>query len=125
MKCPGPRCPGWTSTGGNCYTQPSGMISELSGHEECCVCVIELTGSSYDFRNKTVGVIGNGSSSIQIVPSLQPLEGIKMTVFMRSPTWISGAFGDAAMIALGLDPTDSTCEGLLLTFRPRLNTDAM
>lgn len=67
-------------------------------------------GSRYDFRNKRVGVIGNGSSSIQIVPSLQPLEGVKMTVFMRSPTWVSGAFGDAAMMALGLDPTDSSCE---------------
>jgi cation diffusion facilitator CzcD-associated flavoprotein CzcO len=60
--------------------------------------------SRYDFRNKRVGVIGNGSSSIQIVPSLQPVEGVNMTVFMRSPTWISSnAFGDAAMTALGLD----------------------
>lgn len=33
-----------------------------------------------------------------------------MTVFMRSPTWISGAFGDAAMIALGLDPNDIQCK---------------
>lgn len=67
-----------------------------------------LTRARYDFRNKRVGVIGNGSSSIQIVPSLQPVEGISMTVFMRSPTWISGAFGDAAMIALGLDPNVTT-----------------
>lgn len=57
-----------------------------------------------------MGVVGNGSSSIQIVPSLQPLEGIKMTVFMRSQTWISGAFGDAAMLALGLDPKEVNCE---------------
>lgn len=62
----------------------------------------------YDFRNKRVGVIGNGSSSIQIVPRLQPLEGIKLSVFMRSPTWISGAFGDAAMISLGLDPNNTS-----------------
>lgn len=65
-------------------------------------------GNRYDFRNKRVGIIGNGSSSIQIVPTLQPLEGINMTVFMRSPTWISGSFGDAAMLALGMDPTDVT-----------------
>lgn len=66
---------------------------------------IQLTGQRYDFRNKRVGVIGNGSSSIQIVPSLQPVEGVSMTVFMRSPTWISSnAFGDSAMAALGLDP---------------------
>lgn len=55
-------------------------------------------------------MVGNGSSSIQIVPNLQPLEGIKMTVFMRSQTWISGAFGDAAMLALGLDPKEVNCE---------------
>lgn len=65
---------------------------------------------SYDFRNKKVGVVGNGSSAIQIVPSLQPLEGIQMTVFMRSPTWISGQFGDAAMVTLGLDPADVNCK---------------
>jgi cation diffusion facilitator CzcD-associated flavoprotein CzcO len=27
---------------------------------------------SYDFRDKTVAVIGSGSSAIQIVPQLQP-----------------------------------------------------
>lgn len=67
----------------------------------------------YDFCNKRVGVIGNGSSAIQIVPSLQPLDGINMTVFMRSRTWISGAFGDAAMLALGLDPNDINCKSRL------------
>lgn len=46
------------------------------------------------------------------MPSLQPLEGIKLTVFMRSPTWISGAFGDAAMIALGLDTGDVRCKSM-------------
>lgn len=55
-------------------------------------------------------MVGNGSSSIQIVPNLQPLEGIKLTVFMRSPTWISGAFGDNAMMALGLETGDVRCK---------------
>ncbi|KAL1852735.1 hypothetical protein VTK73DRAFT_9174 [Phialemonium thermophilum] len=58
----------------------------------------------YDFRNKRVGVIGNGSSAIQIIPNLQKIEGVKLTCFMRSPTWISPAFGDASMIKMGLDP---------------------
>ena len=65
---------------------------------------------SYDFRNKKIGVIGNGSSAIQIVPILKKLEGVTMTCFMRSPTWISAAFGDAAMVALGLDPNDIVCK---------------
>lgn len=80
-------------------------------HGVCETCpVSELMVFRYDFRKKRVGVIGNGSSSIQFVPKLQPLEGVQMTVFMRSPTWISGTFGHAAMTALGLDPNDVECE---------------
>jgi len=50
--------------------------------------------SRYDFRNKRVGVIGGGSSSIQIVPNLQKIEGTQLTCFVRSRTWISNPFGD-------------------------------
>jgi hypothetical protein len=64
----------------------------------------------YDFRNKSVGVVGNGSSGIQIVPKLQSTEGLKLTCFMRSPTWISGSFGDTAMLQLGLDPSQTECK---------------
>ncbi|KAF1941982.1 FAD/NAD(P)-binding domain-containing protein [Clathrospora elynae] len=48
---------------------------------------------SYDFENKRVGVIGSGSSSIQIVPSLQRLPGTQVNTFVRSKTWISPPFG--------------------------------
>ncbi|KAH8893783.1 FAD/NAD(P)-binding domain-containing protein [Thozetella sp. PMI_491] len=58
----------------------------------------------YDFHGKKVGVIGNGSSAIQIIPSLQKLEGVSLSCFMRSPTWIANAFGDVAMAQLGFDP---------------------
>jgi cation diffusion facilitator CzcD-associated flavoprotein CzcO len=45
-----------------------------------------------DFEGKTVGVIGTGSTSVQIVPQLQ--KSVKhLEVFMRSPTWISPPFG--------------------------------
>jgi Predicted flavoprotein involved in K+ transport len=45
----------------------------------------------YDFHDKKVAVIGNGSSAIQIVPSIQPI--VKhLTTFIRSPTWISVNF---------------------------------
>ncbi|KAK0632553.1 hypothetical protein B0T14DRAFT_560233 [Immersiella caudata] len=63
--------------------------------------------TSYDFRNKKVAIIGNGSSAIQIIPSLQKVEGTSLTCFMRSPTWISGAFGDQGMVQLGLDPKNT------------------
>ncbi|CZT52817.1 related to monooxigenase [Rhynchosporium secalis] len=47
---------------------------------------------SFDPKDKTVAVIGNGASGIQIVPNLQPL--VKhMDHYARSPTWIAGSFG--------------------------------
>jgi cation diffusion facilitator CzcD-associated flavoprotein CzcO len=45
-----------------------------------------------DFDNKVVGVIGTGSTSVQIVPQLQKICK-EVQVFMRSPTWISPPFG--------------------------------
>ncbi|KAH6995475.1 hypothetical protein BKA56DRAFT_473041 [Ilyonectria sp. MPI-CAGE-AT-0026] len=63
---------------------------------------------SLDLRNKRVGVVGNGSSAIQIVPTIQKLDGIKVWNFARSPTWVSTAFGDAAMTKLGMDPKETT-----------------
>ncbi|CRK16657.1 hypothetical protein BN1708_002913 [Verticillium longisporum] len=59
---------------------------------------------SVDLRNKRVGVIGNGSSAIQIVPAIQKLDGIKVWNLARSPTWVSTSFGDLAMTKMGMDP---------------------
>lgn len=64
---------------------------------------------SYDPRNQKIGVIGNGSSGIQIVPSLQRLEGTQLWCFVRSPTWIAPGFGDSAMRKMGKDPKDTRC----------------
>jgi cation diffusion facilitator CzcD-associated flavoprotein CzcO len=52
----------------------------------------------YDFKNKRIGVIGGGSSSIQIVPSLQKVKGTQLTCFVRSRTWISNPFGDSKFL---------------------------
>ncbi|KAI0150263.1 flavin-binding monooxygenase [Xylariaceae sp. FL1272] len=57
----------------------------------------------YDYRNQRIGVIGNGSSGIQIVPSLQKLEGVQLSCFVRSKTWILNPFGEAIMKELGMD----------------------
>ncbi|PGH19126.1 hypothetical protein AJ80_04204 [Polytolypa hystricis UAMH7299] len=43
---------------------------------------------STDLRGKRVGLIGNGSSGIQILPTIQPLVS-KVTTFIRGPTWVS------------------------------------
>ncbi|KAH0845345.1 putative sterigmatocystin biosynthesis monooxygenase stcW [Fonsecaea pedrosoi] len=52
-----------------------------------------------DFKGKKVGVIGTGSTSVQIIPELQKVAG-HVDVFMRSPTWISPPFGASALSAL-------------------------
>lgn len=46
---------------------------------------------SYDFTGKTVCLVGNGSSGIQITPHIQKVAK-HLTVLIRSPTWISPTF---------------------------------
>ncbi|KAI1630504.1 cyclohexanone monooxygenase [Exophiala viscosa] len=46
---------------------------------------------SIDYKDKTVAVIGTGSSAIQIVPQVQK-SAKHITTFMRSVTWISPPF---------------------------------
>ncbi|KIW11199.1 hypothetical protein PV08_10499 [Exophiala spinifera] len=44
--------------------------------------------TSVSYKDKTVAVIGTGSSAIQIVPQIQP-KAKRLLTFMRSATWIS------------------------------------
>ncbi|KAF1845296.1 FAD/NAD(P)-binding domain-containing protein [Cucurbitaria berberidis CBS 394.84] len=44
-----------------------------------------------ELKGKRVGVIGSGSSAVQIVPSIQPLVG-HMKCFIRSSSWVTGGF---------------------------------
>lgn len=52
-----------------------------------------------DWQNKRVGVIGVGSSAIQIVPALQPRVA-KIVNFVRGKTWISTPFASAKLAEL-------------------------
>ncbi len=63
-----------------------------------------------NFENKSIGVIGGGSSAIQIVPRLQKINGTRLSCFVRSKTWISRQFGGAAIEELGLEGTNFTTE---------------
>ncbi|KAI0635260.1 hypothetical protein C8Q77DRAFT_1054047 [Trametes polyzona] len=59
------------------------------------------------WKDKKVGVIGVGSSAIQIVPALQPKVG-KLVNFSRGKTWISQSFGeDIILKLLGREPGDT------------------
>ncbi|GAB7364263.1 hypothetical protein MBLNU230_g4811t1 [Neophaeotheca triangularis] len=42
----------------------------------------------YDYSNKKIAVIGNGSSGIQIVPQMVKLPGTQVRNFVRGPAWV-------------------------------------
>lgn len=46
---------------------------------------------SIDLEDKVVGIIGNGSSAVQIIPAIFP-KVQKLKTFMRSSTWITAGF---------------------------------
>ncbi|TKA78566.1 hypothetical protein B0A49_01776 [Cryomyces minteri] len=48
---------------------------------------------NFDYANKKIGIIGNGSSGIQILPQMAKLEGTDVTSFQREPTWITPSLG--------------------------------
>jgi cation diffusion facilitator CzcD-associated flavoprotein CzcO len=56
----------------------------------------------YDFENKRIGIIGSGSSAIQIVPKLQEIAGTKLDCYIRSKTWIVPPLGQMTMDDLGI-----------------------
>jgi cation diffusion facilitator CzcD-associated flavoprotein CzcO len=68
---------------------------------------------SYDVTNKTVAVIGYGSSALQIVPTIQPIVK-RMDHYVRGKSWISpnGPGADEVKARGGVD----NCEYRLLTF---------
>lgn len=72
----------------------------------------------YDFRHKKIAVIGGGSSSIQIVPELQKIDGTRVSVFTRQKTWITNRFGDQIMGQMGWDPTQLDSKPFVLSHQP-------
>ncbi|KAL4963407.1 flavin-containing monooxygenase [Aspergillus stella-maris] len=64
---------------------------------------------SVDYHGKNVGVIGTGSTSVQIVPELQKTCK-QVQVFMRSPTWVSPPFGATALSNLKDQSNGGECD---------------
>ncbi|KAH8754193.1 hypothetical protein F5883DRAFT_574049 [Diaporthe sp. PMI_573] len=50
----------------------------------------------FDYTGKRLGVIGNGSSAIQILPQLTPVAA-QLVNFIRQPAWITPGFGSTAI----------------------------
>jgi cation diffusion facilitator CzcD-associated flavoprotein CzcO len=49
----------------------------------------------YDYKGKRIGIIGNGSSGIQILPQLAKLKDTTIVSYQKGPTWISASLGEA------------------------------
>ncbi|KAK7902690.1 hypothetical protein LTR67_002336 [Exophiala xenobiotica] len=49
---------------------------------------------SYDYSHKKIGIIGNGSSAIQILPQMAKLAGTQIVSFQRGTTWITQSLGE-------------------------------
>lgn len=88
-----------------------GSMPEIPGLEKFQGPVMHSSkwDHSVDFKDKTVAVIGTGSSAIQILPQLQRTSK-KVVCYMRSETWISPPIGLAVARALqaeenGEDPS--------------------
>jgi cation diffusion facilitator CzcD-associated flavoprotein CzcO len=48
--------------------------------------------NDYILEEKTVAVVGGGSSAVQIVPAIQQ-KVKKLIPYLRSPIWITAGFG--------------------------------
>ena len=53
---------------------------------------------SFDYSHKRIGIIGNGSSGIQILPQIAKLEGAQITSFQHGPTWIVSRMTPAKLV---------------------------
>ena len=59
-------------------------LESFKGHK----CHSAAWDETFDYSNKTIAVIGNGSSSVQIVPKLASLPDTKVISFQRSPNYV-------------------------------------
>ncbi|KAK5054472.1 hypothetical protein LTR84_001363 [Exophiala bonariae] len=59
-------------------------LGQFKGHK----CHSAAWDSNYDYSNKRIAVIGNGSSGVQIVPKLAQLPGTRITAIQRSANYV-------------------------------------
>ena len=72
-------------------------LHEFKGHK----CHSASWEENYDYSGKTIAVIGNGSSGVQIIPQLAKLPMTKVISFQRSPNYVHTHLAPA--ILLGRD----------------------
>jgi cation diffusion facilitator CzcD-associated flavoprotein CzcO len=69
-------------------------LHDFKGHK----CHSADWDHTFDYSNKRIGLIGNGSSAIQILPEISKLPGTKVTCFQRAPTWILSRHTPAKLV---------------------------
>ncbi|OAG36930.1 hypothetical protein AYO21_08891 [Fonsecaea monophora] len=57
--------------------------------------------NTYDYSYKRIGIIGNGSSSIQFLPEMVKLEGTTVVSFQSGPTYITSSIGEILGVNAG------------------------
>ncbi|CAG8886462.1 unnamed protein product [Penicillium egyptiacum] len=57
---------------------------------------------SFDWENKSIAIIGNGSSGIQLVPAMLP-RSARIDHYIRGKTWIAPPLGSETIAKLGLN----------------------
>ena len=78
--------------------------------------------STVEMKGKHVGLIGNGSSGIQVLPKIQP-DCAKVTTFIREPTWVSPAQGLEQHVFTPHELHEfSTKPGALLAYRKQIES---
>ena len=75
-----------------------------------------------ELEGKHVGLIGNGSSGIQVLPTIQPKVS-KVTTFIREPTWVSPVQGLEQHVFSPQERLDFAQEpGALTDYRKKIET---
>lgn len=69
-------------------------LEAFKGH----ICHSAEWDENYDYSYKTIAVIGNGSSGVQIVPKLANLPGAKVISFQRSPNYVYSKLAPAKLL---------------------------
>jgi cation diffusion facilitator CzcD-associated flavoprotein CzcO len=82
----------WTSSKWH-WPQVEGLEA-FKGHK----CHSAEWDENYDYSHKTIAVIGNGSSGVQIVPKLANLPGAKVISFQRSPNYVYSRSAPAKLL---------------------------
>ena len=78
--------------------------------------------NNVELEGKRVGLIGNGSSGIQVLPTIQP-KVEHVTTFIREPTWVSPAQGLEQHVFTPQELEDFANEpGSLIDYRKKVET---